>query len=150
MNGWLKATRATLMGSGVLLLALGLIIWTGVPEWLVGVHSVLGFVFVLALLTLAGIGARAGVPGRRVLPVVVWAVVVVMVGGSQEQLLPGGWHWTVQVLHLAVGVAAMWAAWRLLSLITAQPKAQPATDASLRGLRSPASRAPQQRSSRPR
>jgi hypothetical protein len=36
-----------------------------------------------------------------------WGVIVVAVGVTQQQLLPGDLHWIVQLLHLAIGLAAM-------------------------------------------
>jgi hypothetical protein len=35
----------------------------------------------------------------------------------QEDLLTGSWHWTIQVLHLAVSMGAIWWGRRLVKLI---------------------------------
>ena len=36
---------------------------------------------------------------------------------AQEELLPGSWHWTIQVLHLAISMGAIWWGRRLVRLI---------------------------------
>src|SRR5258706_12817643 len=61
MNRLATAVHMTLRGSGVLLILLGLAIWTGRADGIIPVHEVLGFVLVLSLWTLAFLAARAGV-----------------------------------------------------------------------------------------
>ena len=51
----------TLRVSGLLLILLGLAIWTGRADPVIPVHMFLGFVLVLSLWTLAFFAARAGV-----------------------------------------------------------------------------------------
>jgi hypothetical protein len=36
-----------------------------------------------------------------------WGAVVPVFGMTQTQILPGSFHWIVQVLHLVVGLAAL-------------------------------------------
>jgi hypothetical protein len=48
---------------------------------------------------------------------VAWGLLVVVLGLAQEELLPGSWHWTIQVLHLAISMGAIWWGRRLVRLI---------------------------------
>jgi hypothetical protein len=117
MNTVMKLAVRTLIGCGALLLVLGLIVWTGKGDALIPVHIALGVMLVLSLWTIAAIAARSGVP----LPVVAiaagWGALVVLLGLTQEALVPGGWHWTVQVAHLVISMGAI--AWgrRLAQLV---------------------------------
>src|ERR687886_1011826 len=86
--------------SGVLLLLLGLLIWTENMPNLIGIHMLLGLVLVVSLLVLAGLSTQAGVPIGLAAFVAVWALVTLALGVSQTSLLPGGNHWLIQVLHL--------------------------------------------------
>jgi hypothetical protein len=97
----------TIRISGLLLLLLGIAIWTGRGDGLIPVHRVLGFVLVLSLWTLSLLAARAGVPVKWVALAVAWGLVAPIVGLTQDGLLTGGWHWTIQVLHLMIGVGAI-------------------------------------------
>ena len=97
----------TLRVSGLLLILLGLAIWTGRADQVIPVHMFLGFVLVLSLWTLAFFAARAGIAMGWVLLAVVWGLVAPILGLTQERLLTGDWHWTIQVLHLLIGVGAI-------------------------------------------
>jgi hypothetical protein len=93
--------------SGVLLILLGLAIWTGRADAIIPVHEFLGFVLVLSLWTLAYFGARAGVPRGIVIAAVAWGLIAPILGLTQANLLTNNWHWVIQVLHLLVGLAAI-------------------------------------------
>ena len=97
----------TLRISGVLLILLGLAIWTGRADAIIPVHEFLGFVLVLSLWTLAFFGARAGVPRGIVIAAVAWGLIAPILGLTQANLLANSWHWVIQVLHLLVGLAAI-------------------------------------------
>jgi hypothetical protein len=97
----------TLRVSGLLLILLGLGIWTGRADQVIPVHEVIGFVLVLSLWTLAFIAARAGVAMGWVALAVVWGLIAPILGLTQEHLLTGDWHWTIQVLHLLIGLGAI-------------------------------------------
>ena len=56
---------------------------------------------------LAVLAAVARVQPGLVIATLVWAVVVVALGLTQERLLPGPAHWVIQVIHLLVGMAAI-------------------------------------------
>jgi H+/gluconate symporter-like permease len=117
MKTAVKIALAVLMGCGALLLVLGIVIWTGNGDQLIPVHIGFGIVLVLSLWTIAAIGARAGVASGTVALAVAWGLLVVVLGLAQEELLPGSWHWTIQVLHLAISMGAIWWGRRLLRLI---------------------------------
>jgi hypothetical protein len=99
--------QMTIRASGVLLILLGLAIWTGRADQVTPVHELLGFVLVLALWTLSFFAARAGVPMRWVVLAVAWGLAAPIIGLTQQNLVTGDWHWTIQVLHLLIGVGAI-------------------------------------------
>ena len=117
MRTAVKAAQATLLGCGGLLLVLGIIIWTGKGDQLIGVHVLAGVVLVLSLWTIAAIAARSGVPAGTVALAGTWGLVVVVLGLVQEGLLPGSLHWTIQVLHVVISMGAIWWGRRLVQLI---------------------------------
>jgi len=107
MSRAVTVVHMTLRISGVLLILLGLAIWTGRADAIIPVHEFLGFVLVLSLWTLAYFGARAGVPRGIVIAAVVWGLIAPILGLTQANLLTNNWHWVIQVLHLLVGLAAI-------------------------------------------
>jgi hypothetical protein len=100
-------TRMLVRVTGLVMLVLGVLFWTGNATSLIPLHRVLGFVLVLALWTLAFLAARAGVQPGLVALAVIWGLLMPALGLTQDQLLPGGAHWVVRVLHLLVGLAAI-------------------------------------------
>jgi hypothetical protein len=97
----------TIRVSGVLLILLGIAIWTGHTDQVIPVHELLGFVLVLSLWALSYLAARAGVTMRWVVVAVAWGLLAPILGLTQQGLLTGDWHWTIQVLHLLVGLGAI-------------------------------------------
>src|SRR5260370_27048965 len=97
----------TLRVSGLLLILLGLAIWSGRADGIIPIHEFLGFVLVLSLWTLAYFGARAGVTKGLVGAAVAWGLIAPILGLTQANLLANNWHWVIQVLHLLVGLAAI-------------------------------------------
>jgi hypothetical protein len=97
----------TLRVSGLLLILLGLAIWTGRADGVIPVHEFLGFVLVLSLWALASFAARAGVSMAWVAVAVAWGLIAPILGLAQDRLLMGDWHWTIQVLHLLIGLGAI-------------------------------------------
>ena len=93
--------------AGLALLILGIIIWTGHGASLVKTHALLGVVFVLSLWAVAiiGLASRIGyvLPAR----LIIWGIVIGWFGMSQRSLLVGSLHWTIQLLHVAVGLIAI-------------------------------------------
>jgi hypothetical protein len=113
----IKVALTTLMVCGGLPLVLGVVIWIGHSEQLIAVHISIGVVLVLTLWTMAAIAALAGVPEGTVAFAAAWGLLVVVLGLAQEELLPGSWHWTIQVLHLVISMGAIWWGRRLVHLI---------------------------------
>jgi hypothetical protein len=93
---------------------LGIGFWTGHWANLVNVHMAIGSLFVIALWVIAGIASAHGRPGRLVAFGFVWGVIVLALGMTQQGILIGDLHWIIRVLHLAVGIAAMPIAERLV------------------------------------
>jgi hypothetical protein len=92
---------------GVIMILLGLSFWTGNLGQLIPVHMLLGITIVLALWTLAALGAAARVNLGLVALGFGWGLIVPILGVTQTQLLPGSTHWVIQVLHLLVGLVAI-------------------------------------------
>jgi hypothetical protein len=93
--------------AGLVLLVLGIVIWTGHGDTVIRTHAALGVFFVLSLWTVAVFGLIAHI--GYVLParLIIWGIVIGWFGISQQHLFPGTYHWIVQVLHLAVGMIAI-------------------------------------------
>ena len=97
------ALRVIIRASFLVQLALGLLFWIGRATQLIPLHRLNGFVLVIAVWALAFTAARAGVNPRLVAAAVLWGLVAPVLGLTQERILPGSFHWTVQILHLLVG-----------------------------------------------
>ena len=93
--------------TGALQLVFGVLIWTGNADALIRVHIVSGVVFVFSLVALAIRAAAAGVRPGFVALAIVWAVVVLILGLTQERILPGSAHWVIQVVHVLIGLGAI-------------------------------------------
>jgi hypothetical protein len=93
--------------SGVIQIILGLLFWTNNARALVPVHMLIGTLLVLSLLALAVVAAIAGVSPGFVALAIIWALVTLLLGLTQTQLLPGSAHWVIQVLHLLIGLGAI-------------------------------------------
>lgn len=102
---------------GLVMIGLGLLFWTGNALNLIGLHMLLGITVVLLLWTLAIMAVRSRVSLGLVALGIVWGLIVVALGMTQIQLLPGDFHWVIRVLHLLVGIAALGIAERLASSI---------------------------------
>ncbi|HET9723195.1 MAG TPA: hypothetical protein VFR44_05055 [Actinomycetota bacterium] len=127
----LPVAMKALLGSGALLLVLGLIIWVADAHQLVGVHIAFGVVLVLSLWTICAIAARSGVAAGTVAFAAGWGVVIVVLGLSQEESVPGDLHWTIQVLHVAISMGAIWWGKRLAKMIGSRRALSIASQASL-------------------
>ncbi|HTY50644.1 MAG TPA: hypothetical protein VMB48_13230 [Steroidobacteraceae bacterium] len=93
--------------SGTALVVLGILFWTGRALSLLPLHMLLGVILVVSLWLAAGLALRAGVSKGLILVAVIWSLIMPALGVAQMQLLPGRLHWTVQLLHLLIGVTAM-------------------------------------------
>jgi hypothetical protein len=101
-----RIAQMTVRLTGLLLIVLGILIWTG-DSALIGVHMALGLLFVLALLFLSGLGVRARIGLGLVIRAVLWAIVVLIFGMIQTRIWPGSPHVFVRVLHLVIGLVAI-------------------------------------------
>jgi uncharacterized membrane protein YuzA (DUF378 family) len=97
---WVRVT-------GVIMIVLGLLLWSGNVERLVQLHMLIGITLVLALWGLAVIGAMARVSRGLVVVALVWGLIVPVLGFTQTRLLSGSAHWLIQILHLLVGLGAI-------------------------------------------
>lgn len=107
MASALRIARWAVRIDGLIMLVLGLLIWTGSFAALVPVHMLLGLVLVLALWTVAYAGYLARVPTGLVALVAFWGLLLPALGLTQHGLLAGDLHWIVDVVHLAVGISAI-------------------------------------------
>ncbi|HEU4355907.1 MAG TPA: hypothetical protein VFT27_10000 [Actinomycetota bacterium] len=127
----LPVAMKALLGSGALLLILGLIIWVADAHQLVGVHIALGVVLVLSLWTICAIAGRSGVAAGSVAFAAAWGVLIVVLGLSQEELVPGDLHWTIQVLHVVISMGAIWWGKRLAKMIGSRRALSPSSQSAL-------------------
>ncbi|HET7419172.1 MAG TPA: hypothetical protein VFL27_02195 [Candidatus Dormibacteraeota bacterium] len=97
--------RLVLFASAAALLVLGVIIWTGSGDQLIPLHVVVGSALVLALWVIAAMAFMAGVSRPLITLAVAWSVLVPIFGLTQDRLVEGDLHWTIQVLHLVVGMS---------------------------------------------
>ncbi len=102
----------------VVLLVLGALFWSGRALDLVNVHMLIGTILVLGLWVMAILGIRARAGWGLIAMAVIGGLVVMGLGMAQTQLVPGDLHWTVRVVHLLVGVAAIGLAEQLAARIT--------------------------------
>jgi hypothetical protein len=93
--------------AGLTQIVLGVLFWTNNVLTLVPIHMLVGLVLVLLLWSLAGMSLWAGVNRGRAALAIVWGVIVVALGMTQTQILPGSAHWVIEVVHLLVGLAAI-------------------------------------------
>ncbi len=99
--------QMTVRVSGIVLLVLGVIFWTGNLDSLHLVHILMGLLLVLGLWTLAFLAVRGRVAVRLSVLGFAWGVIAPVLGLTQVNLLMGGAHWVVQVIHLLVGLGAI-------------------------------------------
>jgi hypothetical protein len=93
--------------TGLFQIVTGLLFWTGNALALIPLHMLSGLVLVLSLWTIAFVAFRSSVAPGLVVLSVLWGLLVVALGVTQTQLLPGELHWIIQVLHLLVGLVAL-------------------------------------------
>ena len=93
--------------AGLTQIVLGVLFWIGNALTLIPLHMLIGSVLVLLLWTLAGMSLWAGVNRGRAVLAFGWGLIVVALGMTQNQILPGSAHWVIQVVHLLVGLAAI-------------------------------------------
>jgi hypothetical protein len=97
-------TILRISGGGALLL--GLAFWAGYARSLLQLHMVLGIVLVVSLWLLAANAWRNRARAGLVAFAIGWGLLTWGLGGTQNWLLPGSFHWVVQLIHLLVGMSA--------------------------------------------
>jgi hypothetical protein len=107
MRSTVTAIQMAIRVLGVVQLVLGVAFWTGNALGLVDLHQFLGILLVLGLWTQAALAHRAGVPGGLVAGAAVYGLLVPVVGLTQRDVLPGGAHWVIQVIHLLLGLGLL-------------------------------------------
>lgn len=107
MKPLLLTARVIIGLSGISLLILGLLFWTGRALSLLPVHMFLGMALVLGLWLVAILALRARLAKGLVVLVLIFSLIMPALGIKQMQLLPGDLHWLIRLLHLLVGVAAI-------------------------------------------
>jgi hypothetical protein len=88
-------------------LVLGLYFWISGNDTLVGLHMLVGILFVIFLWAFSAIvglqtGSVAFVAGCFVL-----GLLIAILGLTQTSILEGGGHWIVQVVHLLLAIIAI-------------------------------------------
>jgi hypothetical protein len=119
--------RQVIRTTGPAQVLLGFLFWARRGLWLLPLHMALGGLFVLALLVLSGIAAKAGLSFPAALGAVGWSLLIPVFGMMQMRLLPGSFHWVVQAGHLLIGMLGMVIAARLVRFIQARDQPAPST-----------------------
>lgn len=127
MNTITNIARGVIGITGLIQIGTGLLFWTGNAFFLIPVHMLSGLILSLALLIVGIIGALSGVNRGFVALAVFWSILTPVFGVMQTGILPGPYHWIVQVLHLLVGLTAMTLGHRLALHILGERKPQPVT-----------------------
>ena len=86
---------------------LGLLFWTGQANSLVIVHIVLGLILVLDLWAAAAFALRSGGSVPLAAVAFLWGLAMTVFGLLQARVLSGSDHFLIQIVHLAVGLAAV-------------------------------------------
>jgi uncharacterized membrane protein len=101
----IRIASAVLSLAGLISLISGLLFWTGTALTLITLHMLLGFLAVGALWV---IGVAQAFAPRGSWVIAACALIVgsamIVIGMMQSSLLPGEYHWIIQVIHLALGL----------------------------------------------
>ncbi len=92
--------------AGLCALVLGLVIWIANSD-LTDIHMLFGLLVTLGLLVMSIIALTAR--GLRIWGIVgiVYALIVLIFGVSQVNLLVGNLHWLIETLHTLVGIGTI-------------------------------------------
>lgn len=107
MKATANVLRILVSAIGVVMIVLGVLFWTGNALTLINLHMLLGIILVLMLWVIAVMALAARVNPLLAVLGLVWGLIVLILGVTQFQLLPGSLHWLIQVLHLLVGLTAI-------------------------------------------
>ncbi len=114
--------------AGLCALVLGLLIWIANID-LTDIHMLFGLLVTLGLLVMSIIALTA--PGLRIwgLVGIFYAIILLIFGEAQSNILAGNLHWLIQALHTLVGIGAialtgfLGARYRTLKRSEAKPEA---------------------------
>jgi hypothetical protein len=114
--------------AGLCALVLGLLIWIANID-LTDIHMLFGLLVTLGLLAMSIIALTA--PGLRIwgLVGIFYAIILLIFGEAQSNILAGNLHWLIQALHTLVGIGAialtgfLGARYRTLKRSEAKPEA---------------------------
>jgi hypothetical protein len=123
MRGMASAAQILVRVTFLVQVVLGVGFWTGHLLTLVPLHIASGVLLILGLWVLAALAARNGVAVGLVVLAAVWGLVVIVFGLTHDSLVSGSWHWTIQVLHLLLGLGAVGQAEGLVVRIKRAPPA---------------------------
>lgn len=104
MNSARKAILPLFRLFGVTQLVLGILFWTGRALNLVPLHMATGMLFILTYFYLI---ATARLSAKALVLAVLLGLVVPVYGMMHARFMVGPMHWSIQVLHVLLGVAAM-------------------------------------------
>ncbi len=92
--------------AGLCALVLGLVIWIANID-LTDIHMLFGLLVTLGLLVMSIIALTAR--GLRIwgLAGIVYAIILLVFGESQSNMLAGNLHWLIQALHTLIGIGAI-------------------------------------------
>jgi hypothetical protein len=101
----IRIASVVLSLAGLLALLLGLLFWAGAALNLMQMHMLLGLLAVGALLVI-GIGQAFSKGGSWIIAAgaLVVGAATVVIGMWQISLMPGEFHWVIQVIHLVLGL----------------------------------------------
>ena len=92
---------------GAVQIIVGVAMWMHMLAGAAAFHTAAGSIFVLVLWAVAAIALFA-LPKRTIpLFALLWGGVILWFGVAQTTFLRGGAHWSVQLAHLLLGVAAL-------------------------------------------
>ena len=92
--------------AGLCALVLGLVIWIANID-LTDIHTLFGLLVTLGLLVMSIIALIAPVLRIWGLAGIVYAIILLVFGESQSNLLAGNLHWLIQTLHTLIGIGAI-------------------------------------------
>ena len=103
-GAWRAALLMLFRPFGVTQVVLGILFWTGRALNLTPLHMAVGMLFILTYFYLIAT-AKLGPKGLTL--AVLLGLVIPVFGMMHARFVIGPMHWTIQVLHLALGMGAM-------------------------------------------
>jgi hypothetical protein len=92
--------------AGLCALVLGLFIWIANSD-LTDIHMLFGLLVTLGLLVMSIIALTASRQRIWGLVGIVYAVILLIFGEAQSNILVGNLHWLIQALHTLIGIGAI-------------------------------------------